>query len=314
MSAPEPAHSQVPHRPSPRLHLRLLGGFAVERDGEPVQLPGSAQRLLAFLALRNGSCLRTYVAGQLWLDSPQERSAGSLRSALWRLRRLGVAPVVATQHHLSLSDVVAVDVREVAWSARQLLDRGAEAHIAEISPTQFTAELLPGWDDDWLMLERERLRQQCLHALDALSDLLRGAHAYAGAVEAALAAVGSEPLRESAHRRVIAAHMAEGNNFEAVRQYESYRLLAAEAGLEPSEQFSALLTRLPLRQAGVEPHAPGASALEGTGEREPICPVTAGTRALIAAPTASPGPRGEAKSRARPLPGTMPLRRRSLSC
>jgi DNA-binding SARP family transcriptional activator len=47
--------------------------------------------------------------------------------------------------------------------------------------------------------------------------------------------VQAEPLRESAHRSVIAVHLAEGNHAEALRQYDGYRrLLASELGLRPS--------------------------------------------------------------------------------
>ena len=62
------------------------------------------------------------------------------------------------------------------------------------------------------------------------------------AVEAAMAAVAAEPLRESAQRVLIAAHMAEGNTFEAVRQFDAFALLLDDAlGIEPSEATRALL-------------------------------------------------------------------------
>ena len=61
------------------------------------------------------------------------------------------------------------------------------------------------------------------------------------AVEAGLAAVAAEPLRESAHRALIAAHLAEGNRSEAMRQFEFYRmLLGKELGLEPSAMMASL--------------------------------------------------------------------------
>ncbi|WP_435876791.1 AfsR/SARP family transcriptional regulator, partial [Streptomyces achromogenes] len=103
-------------------------------------------------------------------------------------------------------------------------------------------ELLPGWDEEWVLLERERLRQLRLHALDALADGLTRQGSPALALEAALASIRIEPLRESAHRAVVAAHLSEGNVIEAVRHYRAYRqLLRDELGLEPSAQLARMI-------------------------------------------------------------------------
>ncbi|MEV6714664.1 bacterial transcriptional activator domain-containing protein [Lentzea sp. NPDC051208] len=78
-------------------------------------------------------------------------------------------------------------------------------------------------------------RQALLRALEALSEryLARGDHHHAH--QAALAAVQTDPLRESAHRTLAELHLADGNPAQAVRQYQSYRTLPrAELGLEPS--------------------------------------------------------------------------------
>ena len=57
-----------------------------------------------------------------------------------------------------------------------------------------------------------------------------------------LAAVAGEPLRESAHRALITAYLAEGNRSEALRQYRFFRhLLADELGLEPSPLMESLV-------------------------------------------------------------------------
>jgi len=105
-----------------------------------------------------------------------------------------------------------------------------------------TAELLPAWDEDWLLLERERVRQLQLHALDALARRLRLQRRYSEAVDAALTAITIDPLRESAQGELIAAHVAEGNIAAAHRQLDSYaRLLRAELGLRPSQSLTALL-------------------------------------------------------------------------
>jgi len=105
-----------------------------------------------------------------------------------------------------------------------------------------TVDLLPDWYDDWVLVERERYNQLRLHAIEALCHHLTAAGHHAEAIDAGLAAVRAEPLRESAHQVLIRAHLAEGNRWEAVRQYERCRrLLLDELGVEPSRALQALL-------------------------------------------------------------------------
>ena len=110
-------------------------------------------------------------------------------------------------------------------------------------------ELLPGWYEDWVLLERERLRQLRMHALEVLADKLVCVGRFGEAVQAAMAAVAAEPLRESARRAVVRVHLAHGNVAEAVREYEAFReLLADELGVAPSPQLECLMRGLRLPQ------------------------------------------------------------------
>jgi DNA-binding SARP family transcriptional activator len=117
-------------------------------------------------------------------------------------------------------------------------------------------ELLPGWDDDWVLLERERLRQLRLHALEVLADKLARAGRQREAVQAACAAVRAEPLRESAHRTLVRVHLAGGDVAEAVRAYRDFRdVLARELGVAPSEQMEVLMAGAHLDVRGPGPGA-----------------------------------------------------------
>jgi DNA-binding SARP family transcriptional activator len=229
--------------------LSLLDAFELRCDGELVSLPPSAQRLLALLALHDRPLLRPFVAGTLWLDTPDERASANLRSSLWRLNRPGPRLVDATSVQLRLAPDVRVDVRETASLAHQLLSRptgppGDEAELAP-DPRLLTGELLPDWYDDWVMFERERLRQLSLHALEALGEQLLDVGRLGEALEAALEAVAMEPLRESSHRLLIRIHLAEGNGAEAIREFELCgRLLRDQLGLEPSPQLVRLVANL----------------------------------------------------------------------
>jgi DNA-binding SARP family transcriptional activator len=108
--------------------------------------------------------------------------------------------------------------------------------------SSLSMELLPGWYDDWVIFERDRLRQLRLHALEALTEELIVQGLYARAIETALETIRLEPLRESAHRLAMRIHLEENNVVEAMRHYRAFRdLLREELGIEPSADLQMLL-------------------------------------------------------------------------
>jgi DNA-binding SARP family transcriptional activator len=231
----------VPGAPlTPR--LSLLGGFSLHVGYDRVHLSPAPQRLLALLALHGSALRRGYVAGQLWGNSTEARASGCLRSALWKLRVDGLRVISADGDSLTLSPDVDVDVRQVtdlAWAV--VAGSFGEETFALLEPG-FSAELLPGWHEDWVAGARERHRQLSLHALELLCEHLTRTGRHGAAVLAGLAAVDREPLRESAHRALIRAHLAEGNTAEAIRRYRQYEAIAArDLGVAPSAMMRSLL-------------------------------------------------------------------------
>jgi DNA-binding SARP family transcriptional activator len=201
-----------------------------------------------------GRPARSAIAGELWPDVPEEHAQGSLRSALWRLQKAVPGLVDVSGSALRLSPGVRVDVVELSAWVRRVHDPASRPEdIAAIDPA-VRAELLPGWYDDWVLLERERLRQLRMHGLEKAALRLAAAGRHGEALQAAYAAVRTEPLRESAHRAVVRVHLSEGNPTEAVRAYELFRVLIAdELGVAPSPALTALVSGIPRPRS-----APGA--------------------------------------------------------
>jgi DNA-binding SARP family transcriptional activator len=161
----------------------------------------------------------------------------------------GIDLLVTDKWSVRLSEGVDVDVRRVEeWATRLINGRGREDDLS-VSPSCIDAlSLLPGWYDDWVLMERERIRQRMLHALEALSCHLVKAGRFADAVDAAILAVNAEPLRESAQRTLIQAHIAEGNLVEARRTYCNFRkLVRTELDVEPSSDLLTLLRDAQIR-------------------------------------------------------------------
>ena len=228
------------------VRLGLLGGFRLTIASEPVALPTNAQRLVCFLALHDQPLLRTFVGGSLWGEVTDHRAGGSLRSALWRLRHPTYTLVDLTSDHVALSPSVVVDLREGEELAHRVLDPAQPLDdIAAVNEDVLAADLLPDWTEDWVLMERERYHQLRLRALEALCRRLSASGRFGQAVQAGIAAVSGEPLRESARRALIEAHLAERNVAAALREYEAFRrLLHAEVGVEPSAEMRALVDGL----------------------------------------------------------------------
>lgn len=212
--------------------ILLLDGFSIN-EWMPSASPASPLRAVVYLAL-HGPTPRQQLAGALWPEASQERALGSLRSGIWRLRRdfpglLDVGPGV-----LRLHDHVTTDVEELSGVARAVLDR--EGYLPpDLGVLLRGGELVPLWLDDWIATERDRLRQLRLDALDAVADTLIGAGRTGLALQAGLAALATDPLRESSCRQVIRAYLLQGNLAQARKQYEDYAArLAHELGVDPS--------------------------------------------------------------------------------
>jgi len=223
--------------------LRVLGAFELRLGDRPVPLVANARRVLACLAVGGATQRRDTLAGQLWGSSSQERAQACLRTAVWRVRQADAQLIRVGRDEIGLDPRVHVDLWTSTERARGLLD----GDDAAVRPAEWSglleADILPDWDEDWVVLERERHRQLRIHALEALSAGLVAIGRFGAAVDAAYAAVTAEPLRESARAALIRAPVAEGNRAEAVRQFDLYRgLLQDELGLDPSSELGALVT------------------------------------------------------------------------
>jgi DNA-binding SARP family transcriptional activator len=224
--------------------LTLLDGFQLVCDDRAVALPHGAQRFVAFLALNRRPLLRPYVAGALWPETLDERAHANLRSTLWRLHRCNGELVEVQGNQLQLGADVSVDLHEAQVLARRVLGGtpGETGLGLALALATLARDLLPDWYEDWVLIEREQFRQLRLRALDALCERLTDAGRTGEALEAGLAALAGEPLRESAHRALVRVHLAEGNVGEAIRQYRlCRRLLREQLGVSPSEQMEELV-------------------------------------------------------------------------
>jgi DNA-binding SARP family transcriptional activator len=227
-----------------RCRLRVLAEFQLLVDGTAITLPHSVERVLAFLGISQLPVSRARLAGSLWPDVADQRANGDLRSALWRLRR-NTRIIREDNRRLALAPEVDVDLVEMAGLTQSLILAPDSPALDRVPDLVRAHAILPGWDEEWLIVERERYRMTRLRALERSAGALLDAGDHVGALAAALACVDAEPYRETAHRLVIRIHLAEGNNAQAIQVYQAYRsLVGGELGIAPSSLMDDLVAPL----------------------------------------------------------------------
>ncbi|MEW1740018.1 BTAD domain-containing putative transcriptional regulator [Nocardia beijingensis] len=225
--------------------LTLIEEFALHSGGRRLSVPHAAERVLTYLALLNRPVSRGRLAGALWPECAERCAAQRLRTALWRLRRIQEAVVDINGDRLRLHPNVAVDLAYLTELAQKLVHQPCPEDLARVPLLLNRAALLPDWDEEWVVVDRERYRLAWVAALEAAAETSLERGQVGAALMAASAVVAAEPLRESSRRILMRIHLTQGNKIDALREYQRYRdLLWAEFDTEPSAEFGELLLRV----------------------------------------------------------------------
>jgi DNA-binding SARP family transcriptional activator len=207
--------------------------------------------LLAHLALQ-GMISRERLADDLWPDLDREAAARNLRVTLTYLLRV-LEPdrkqrdpsFFVRQHGGNLSlhagDWLDVDV----WNFDALCDR-AEAADRRGSPAVVLDRALAAaerWrseptellSEPWALVEIEQRRARFAAVATRAGELLLAQGAADGARALAERALDLDPWLEAAHRLVVAAHRADGDDLAARRALGRYREAIRDLGFDPDE-------------------------------------------------------------------------------
>ena len=233
-----------------KLNLALLGGFQARLEaGAALVLPTrKAQALLAYLALPPGQAHpRDKLAALLWGGIREESARASLRQALFAIRKALGADAVAVlrqEGDLVALNPVAVEV-DVANFERAVVLETAEslARAADL----YRGDLLAGLGvdetpfEEWLIGERERLRELALEGVAKLLAHQRRGGAMAAAVGSALRLLTLDPLQEAVHRTLMRLYADLGRRGAALRQYQQcVTVLQRELGTAPEAETKQL--------------------------------------------------------------------------
>jgi TolB-like protein/Flp pilus assembly protein TadD len=259
----------------------MLGDFhARDTAGRKIAIAGTkAALLLGCLALRPGETYsREKLMGLLWSDRGESQARGSLRQALWALRRalerFEPCPLIVDGETLAL-DPAAVETDIITFES---LVGEASPQALKSAVTLYRGKLLEGLRvrdpafENLLRGEQERLHELAVDACTRLLDhqLQSGANDAAAATAKRLLTI--DPFQEAAHRVLMDYYANKGQVGLAVKQYQTCRdTLRQELDVEPDAETERLFAQIRLER----PCAAGwvtqsDDALEaGHGNREP---------------------------------------------
>ena len=239
----------------PSLRCYLFGPLQLQWGEEPLSLPaaGVARALLAYLILHHGhNTSREHLAGVFWGERPDAAARRALSHALWQIRQ-SLGPAVDrlrperewVRFQFQPQDYLDVQAYEQILRAARALPDSPDKTLLEQAVALYQADLLEGYYDDWLLLERERLRESYLQALGDLILACKQGGDYKRALFYAKQLVLADPLRESGHREVMRLYHLLGRDRAALLQYEQLRLvLERELGVEPARATTSLYQQI----------------------------------------------------------------------
>ena len=253
------------------LHVHLLGKFCIASEAGPI--PGleshKIRELLSYLLLHlDRPQARTLLASELWADVTSDKSLKYLRQGLWQLQ-VALDPWLPSLFSVesdwiqlnSQPDLMLdVDVFEQALKAVQGRS-GIELHRDQARALSeavqlYRNDLLVTWTEDWCLLERERLQNLYLNALDKLMDYsLVHLELEAGLAYGQLS-LACDEARECSHQRLMRLFALSGNRTAALRQYQRCTAILGETfGVQPSRTTETLLNAV--REDQLEKLMPG---------------------------------------------------------
>jgi WD40 repeat protein/class 3 adenylate cyclase len=231
------------------LQIRLLGQFDVRFDGKRVMIPSrSGQSLLAYLVLTAGTAhRREKLAGILWPDTSDENARKNLRHELWRIRKAIASQGSTTADHLLADEFTLTFNRDSDyWLDVAILERPElDPQALASSVSLYHGELLPGFYEDWIVLERERIQTLFESKMQRLVDWSVEDERWSAVQEQCERWLALGNASEVAYRALMLSYSARGDMVKVSGTYQRcVEDLQNQFGVEPSAETHALYNGL----------------------------------------------------------------------
>lgn len=261
-----------------RLELRLLGQPQVHFNGVAVNdfRTAKVQALLYYLAVTGRPHGRESLVTLLWGDMPEATAKRNLTQVLSLLRKQFAQVLEITPQQIGLKPEATywVDVEQFQQTLETIHPAQEPERLRQVVDL-YRGDFLQGFYvkaaldfEEWVLAQRERLRELLIQALDSLvNHYLRQAD-YPAGLDIAARLLALEPWRETAHRQIMLLLAHSGRREAALAQYETCRqVLAQELGVEPTAMTTALYQRLKVASTSLPHNLPSPTIFVGR-ERE----------------------------------------------
>ena len=219
------------------LEIRLLGQFDLRQEDASIEISSRpAKTLLAYLLLTRGTHHpRERLAGLLWPESTESNARKNLRQALWHLRKsIGESYLLVDTVSIAFSSSAAY------WLDTAILEDPAEQNLAEVV-SYYEGELLSGYYEDWVLLERDRLSAVFERKIQRLLTELLQAQRWPDARTWAERWIAQGEIPEAAYRGLMVTFAATGELSKVEATYQRcVEALRMEIGVDPSSETQAL--------------------------------------------------------------------------
>lgn len=232
------------------LSIRLLGSPEIILDERPLDVARRKSRaLLYYLAAQPNPVRREQVIGLLWADLPRPSALQTLRTTLHGLKKtLGGQPadsLVLEGETVGLGPTVQVDL---AGFIARLSQAGGSIPALSAALSAYRGDFLEGFSlpgaqafEDWLLVERERLRRMAIRGWVELAELHEATGQARLALESLERALAFNPLQEDLQRDVIRLLYLAGDRPGAIQRYADLcKLLDEQMGVPPMAETRRL--------------------------------------------------------------------------
>lgn len=234
------------------LEIQLLGGFRLIRAGCELKAIQSERLalLLGYLFLHlEAPPSRKQLAYIFWPDTTEEQARANLRNLIHQLKRM--YPEIETfvdfegqsirWRDESALTVDALQFTSALTRAKNQKDDASCLRELQEAVSLYRGQLMPGFYEDWILLQREELHSAFLNALTRLAKLLEDHRQYTEAIEAINRLIRNDPLNEAAYQQAMRLHALNRDRAGALQVFHHCStILMRELGEEPSAETKSL--------------------------------------------------------------------------
>jgi DNA-binding SARP family transcriptional activator len=220
-------------------------------EGIPLDLGSPTNRsLLAYLLLHRASLVdRRRLAFVFWPEVTESAARRNLRQYLHRIRSIlePVYPagrlILADESGIQFNPEIQIWIDVEEFCARSRPGAGLEDLRAAVD--LYRGDLLEDLYEDWCLEKRRELHEIFIDLLDQLTQGLQAQKNFEEAIRYAQKWADSEPLDESAHRRLLSLLALNGDRNRAILHYRKLKeTLARELEAEPLPATEALFQNI----------------------------------------------------------------------